>query len=260
MNDTLAAEMRFSIIPEWVTYADISDKALRLYSVLARYADNQTHEAFPSRETLAGRMNCSTSSVDRATEELINIGAVTKKQRHNSSLVYTLKVTQSVITVGEGGSSPVTRGVVTSDELTRTTELEPLNDIQHLEQDRQQRLIQEFNSFWEIYPRKLGKGEAKGAFVKAVDKFGADVVLEGVTRFASDPNLPAPQFIPRAATWLNQERWDDEPYSAVDPASIPGVQKGVSKSPYVGGPREWVQDLHDIGEHYECRPGEFGCK
>ena len=96
--------------------------------------------------------------------------------------------------------------------------------------------------------------------MKAVDKFGADVVLEGVTRFASDPNLPAPQFIPRAATWLNQERWDDEPYSAVDLASIPGVQKGVSKSPYVGGPREWVQDLHDLGEHFECKPGEFGCK
>jgi hypothetical protein len=149
---------------------------------------------------------------------------------------------------------------VSDDPLTRTTELEPLNDIQHFEQDRNTKLQQEFNSFWEIYPRKLGKGEAKGAFVKAVDKFGADVVLEGVTRFASDPNLPAPQFIPRAATWLNQERWEDEPYSVVDPAQIPGVSKGVSKSPYVGGPREWVQDLHDIGEHYECRAGEFGCK
>ena len=92
-------------------------------------------------------------------------------------------------------------------------------------------------------------------------KFGADVVLEGVKRFAADPNLPAPQFVPRAATWLNQERWDDEPYSAVDPASIPGVSRGVAaKSPYVGGPREWVKDMHDLGEHWECRPGEFGCK
>lgn len=22
--------------------------------------------------------------------------------------------------------------------------------------------------------------------------------------------------------------------------------------------RQWVKDLHDIGEHFECRPGEFG--
>lgn len=248
MNDTLSSELRFSIIPEWIAYADISDKAIRLYVVLARFADNQTHQAFPSRETLADRMRCSTSSVDRATEELIGIGAVTKKQRHNSSLIYTLRVSQGIITHDEGVITGE-EGVVTSDDLTITTELEPLNDIQ-----------QHFNSFWEIYPRKLGKGEAKAAFVKAVTKFGHEVIMEGVSRFASDPNLPPVQFVPRAATWLNQERWDDEPYSAVDPASIPGVQKGVSKSPYVGGPREWVRDMHDLGEHWECRPGEFGCK
>ncbi len=23
-------------------------------------------------------------------------------------------------------------------------------------------------------------------------------------------------------------------------------------------PRQWVKDLHDIGEHFECRAGEFG--
>jgi hypothetical protein len=23
-------------------------------------------------------------------------------------------------------------------------------------------------------------------------------------------------------------------------------------------PRQWVKDLHNIGEHFECRPGEFG--
>jgi hypothetical protein len=138
----------------------------------------------------------------------------------------------------------------TGGNLTITTELEPSNDIH-----------QQFNSFWEIYPRKLGKGEAKDAFVKAVMKFGADVVLEGVKKFAADPNLPAAQFVPRAATWLNQERWDDEPYSAVDPASIAGVSRGVApRSPYVGGPREWVEDMHKLGEHFECRPGEFGCK
>jgi hypothetical protein len=71
------AEIRFSIIPEWVTYADISDRAIRLYSVLARYADNQTHQAFPSRETLAEvDMHCSAKSVDRATRSSSEIGAI----------------------------------------------------------------------------------------------------------------------------------------------------------------------------------------
>ena len=24
--------------------------------------------------------------------------------------------------------------------------------------------------------------------------------------------------------------------------------------------RAWVEELHDMGEHWECRAGEFGCK
>jgi hypothetical protein len=269
MNDQINTDLRFSIIPEWVLDADISDRAIRIYSILARYADNETLQAFPSRDTLGKRAFCNVKAVTKAIEELVTIGAVIKQHRKQGdsyqSNLYTLRrvgpsLTPPRVSPDRGVGSDLTPPRVSDDPLTRTTELEPLNDIQHFEQERQQRLIQEFNTFWDIYPRKLGKGEAKGAFVKAVDKFGADVVLEGVSRFASDPNLPAPQFIPRAATWLNQERWEDEPYSAVDPASIPGVQKGVRKSPYVGGPREWVKDLHDLGEHFECKPGEFGCK
>lgn len=37
-------------------------------------------------------------------------------------------------------------------------------------------------------------------------------------------------------------------------------QQPASKSPYVGGHREWVKDMHDMGEHFECKKGEFGCK
>jgi hypothetical protein len=25
-------------------------------------------------------------------------------------------------------------------------------------------------------------------------------------------------------------------------------------------PRAWVEELHEMGEHWECRAGEFGCK
>ncbi len=25
-------------------------------------------------------------------------------------------------------------------------------------------------------------------------------------------------------------------------------------------PRAWVEELHDMGEHWECRTGEFGCR
>lgn len=256
MQDNINADLRFSIIPEWVLDADISDRAIRIYSILARYADNETLQAFPSRETLARRANCHWRSIDRALDELITIGAITKQHRRNGdsyqSNIYTLRRVGPQLSPATDKAdrevlTPQSLPTDTGGNLTITTELEPSNDIH-----------QQFNSFWEVYPRKLGKGEAKAAFAKAVNKFGAEIILEGVTKFAADPNLPAVQFIPRAATWLNQERWEDEPYTAMTPEQIPGVQKG--KSPYVGGPREWVRDMHDLGEHWECRPGEFGCK
>jgi hypothetical protein len=258
MTHNLSADIRFSIIPEWVMDADISDRAVRVYTLLARYADNETLQAFPSRETLAKRAHCNTKAITKAIDELVVIGAVTKEHRKQGdsyqSNLYTLRRVGPIMTPPRvipdtGVGSDLTPPRVSDDSLTITTELEPLNDINS-----------QFNSFWEIYPRKLGKGEAKGAFVKAVTKHGVEVVLEGVRRFAADPNLPAPQYVPRAATWLNQERWEDEPYQPVDVLKVPGVQVGLSRSPYVGGPREWVQDLHDMGEHFECKPGEFGCK
>jgi hypothetical protein len=69
----------------------------------------------------------------------------------------------------------------------------------------------DFNEFWSIYPRQQGRGKAKEAFIKAVTEFGLEPVMSGVRRYAADPNLPDPQFIPLPTTWLNQERWADGP-------------------------------------------------
>ena len=205
MEQSIRLERRFAIIDEWLLDLEISDRAVRLYAVLARYADSETHKAYPSRDTLAKRLRCSTKSVDRAAQELVDSGAMTKQHRHNSSIVYTLQVVQGGGHHSPGGSTRVSRGVDTGVELTRTTEpepfeLEPLNDI-----------VQAFNDFWNIYPRKQGKGKAKEAFIKASKLADVELILQGAERYATDRNLPDPKFIPLPATWLNQERWDDGP-------------------------------------------------
>lgn len=71
------------------------------------------------------------------------------------------------------------------------------------------RRADDFDEFWRLYPRSTGKGAAKAAFVKALRKTTLQALLEAAWRFAHDPNLPEPQFIPHPATWLNQERWED---------------------------------------------------
>ena len=95
MTDDVTADVKFSIIPEWLLDSGCSDKAIRLYAVLARYADNDDLTAYPGRSTLAKRMGCHRATVDRAVEELMELGAITKQLRvqdgkYQSSL-YTIR-------------------------------------------------------------------------------------------------------------------------------------------------------------------------
>lgn len=71
----------FAMLPEWILDAEvngkpISDRAVRLFAVLARSADYETGQATVYRSTLASRLNCSKDSVDRAKDELMEIGAL----------------------------------------------------------------------------------------------------------------------------------------------------------------------------------------
>ncbi|MFI5781151.1 hypothetical protein [Nocardia sp. NPDC051570] len=68
-----------------------------------------------------------------------------------------------------------------------------------------------FTEFWTTYPRRTDKGGARRAYAKAIAKATPEAILAGASRFAADPNLPEQQFIPHPATWLNGERWSDDP-------------------------------------------------
>lgn len=63
--------------------------------------------------------------------------------------------------------------------------------------------------FWPIYPHKIGKADALKAFVKARKKASAQEIVEGVKRYVATKPADRPWCNP--ATFLNQERWTDEP-------------------------------------------------
>ena len=134
MTHEVTADLRFSITPEWVLDADISDRAVRVYGILARYADSDTLQAFPSRETLAKRAKCHWRSVDRALDELIAIGAIVKQHRKTDktyqSNLYTLRRVPPGLSGGTDSRvtrvlTPQSGGTDTGGNLTRTTERKP---------------------------------------------------------------------------------------------------------------------------------------
>lgn len=74
----------FAIVPEWMLDADVSDRAVRLYAILARYADADGY-CWPSRRTLAERMRCSVDTLDRTVRELVDGGMLTVTVRHDDA-------------------------------------------------------------------------------------------------------------------------------------------------------------------------------
>jgi hypothetical protein len=67
--------------------------------------------------------------------------------------------------------------------------------------------LSQFDRFWSVYPRKIGKGAAQKAWAAAVRKADPDRIIEAVERYAWPDE---PSFIPHASTWLNGQRWEDE--------------------------------------------------
>jgi len=249
MGDTISADIRFSIIPEWVLYSDISDRALRVYAILARYADNETLQAFPSRSTLAEKAKCGVKSVDRAVDELVKIGAVEKKHRvkdgvYQSSLFTVIRVgVASRVTLGSVSPDPRVASLVTN--RTITSELEPVN------------YINQFNQFWDEYPKKVDKRVAERSFVKALKRASFDTIMAGVKSYRDDPNRK-PEFTKNPSTWLNADAWENE--ALPQPAPTNEWGKPLGKPAEIPEARAWVRSLHEQGEHWECREGEFGCK
>lgn len=158
----------FAITPEWVLDAQVSDRAVRLFGVLARYVGGNDR-AWPSRKTLAERLGCSVDSVDRAVAELTAIEALSvephfRDDRSQTSSTYYLYPAAPVPRGGrkdaEGGAAPVPplegESVVTKvSEGTTTTKRGRPSTVGYSSQ---------FEDLWLIYPRKVNKAGAWKAY------------------------------------------------------------------------------------------------
>lgn len=77
-----------------------------------------------------------------------------------------------------------------------------------------------FLAFWAAYPRRIGKGAARAAWAKALRLAGADAILGALRAQVGAGLFRDATYTPHPATWLHQERWDDE---------IPGVSGRVAE-------------------------------
>lgn len=79
----------------------------------------------------------------------------------------------------------------------------------------------DFDQFWDLYPRREGKGKARESFAKAAKKKPAPEIVAALRERLPALRAKERQYIPLPATWLNQERWDDEVVTGPGPAYRP---------------------------------------
>jgi hypothetical protein len=91
-------------------------------------------------------------------------------------------------------------------------------------------ILSEFDTFWHLYPRRTGKGAARRRFEQALKRTTALSIMNALQAqlragmFSRDP-----QFVPHPATWLYQDRWEDEVVSS-RPAFRNGALEALARS------------------------------
>lgn len=72
-------------------------------------------------------------------------------------------------------------------------------------------VVESFDEFWEVYPRKIGRSAARKEWTIAVERADASVVLAAAVRQRSswEESGTESRFIPHPARWLSEARYED---------------------------------------------------
>lgn len=203
---------------------------------LADHHNGETGQCNPSHKRLAKLCEMTDRSVRSHIEFLIKEGLLTKHEDHRNNgsqtsngyslhLVDTDTPRKNIPTPVENISTPSRKNIPTLNLGNNNLVSEP-KDHANLDFDR----------FYGIYPRRIGKGAARQAFTRAIKKKPAQLIIEAAHEFAcfcKRMNID-PKFIPHPTTWLNQERWDDELQKEQGPKTTTDVLNGLFNGGILG--------------------------
>jgi len=169
-----------------------------------------------TRDTTGGKGRTSNyvlnlARLQAAAAERVHIAADSDSERvHSSTSKGALSDTKGALS-GSKGCTPVhpnhqepSDKATTRETLTLVGEIVPVS------------VADGFESFWALYPRKVGKGQARRAWDAAVKKCPGAEIIAGLERCRQQlVSVAEAKFIPHPSTWLNGERWSDEPDPSV---------------------------------------------
>ena len=186
---------------------------------LADHHNGETGKCFPSIKRLAELSEMSRRSVEGHLETLEKLGLITRTRQFRdtggkSTNSYILELTgtyenitdtQNLRMVCEKSAHGDTQNLrmnnLVSNNLGKETNISSSDD---------DGVDYYFDQLWTLYPRKIGKGQARKAFKAASKKIDFYDLLPKLEAYVLTLEGKETQFIPHLATWLNGERWKDE--------------------------------------------------
>jgi len=230
IREQLEYEGHFTQIPNaWLRDEKLSLKAIGLLAQLLTHREGWS----VTIRTLAKTNNCGRDMVRSAVEELEAAGYLRRQQERKPGGEFA-EVTWTT-------TSPLP-GLPASGEPASDN---PAYKKNNPKKNNSKKHMPSFETFWETYPRRVGKAEAERTW-KRLDPETAAEALAGAERISRDPNLPPKQFIPYPATWLNRAGWADEPYPDRN------VSRETKPAADIPGRDDWKKWYHDQDDHVFC--------
>lgn len=240
------------------THAQLKAGAKFILVALADLAD-QDHSCFPGVTQLAQMTSSSPASVKRGLTQLADLGYITAERRHRkdgsrTSNRYYLAVEQEPESAPDidPDSLSVNLSPSDSDQVSNRTNLslnlshpraqieppilEPLvnpqieptvNSLIVIADSPADDTDAQFAQFWKIWPRHDAKKVALAKFKLAAKKLPAVEIVAAAQAWLTARTALDPQFVPHAATWLNQERWNDEAPSPGGGRPLTNVERNL---------------------------------
>lgn len=85
------------------------------------------------------------------------------------------------------------------------------NRVEKSREDIKKTVRDDFETWYDAYPKKVGRADALKAFTAAIKKTSLDELLVATRHYADTVKDSDYQYIKGPAAWLRAERWKDEP-------------------------------------------------
>lgn len=203
---------------------------------LANYS-NHLHQCFPSAKTLAEDTEMSVRSVQKWLKELEKNGFMKienqyQEKRQTTSL-FTLLVPDLGVQNLQGGCAE------SADTGMQDLQTEPINN------NLPNKYKDQFDEFWNEYPRKVGKKKAFAVYnsLMKFNKATHQEIMSGLSVYKSHLSKNSWLNPAHPTTWLGGERWSDDYSQEEKPTQR--YKPPVSDYDYENREPEWSRKMRE---------------